>query len=585
MSSSSAPDSHRCPRRVCGDLARSAIALLAGAVLTACVGSDPFYPGPARDDRYYARRDAERAHQLNRRARERYAAADLDGARADWFAALELDPGNEEARLFLGETQPEWDEVLAARDAEKAQEETGRRAAELLGAPVSITTDRPAPLSEFMRMLSLAAPEELQYSIAADTEATVTASFRDRPIQEVLTFVLDPLGMTWFMDEGGVIRVEDLLEARAIALDGPTYLRVQDLLDQGELQRLVWGSPDPPTRDSSLDLDFSSKSLLFVGSRQHARRLEEFLATLSLLEPSGGLETRAYKIRPEDGQKIKALLNGILGAEDSASAVDPPSRVFTDGSDLILRASREDIEKAEELLLGKDLIGDPPGSDLTLMNFSLVPRGFEAPDSEQTRTFTARVVEAVETLLYASEGRSAAEREGRRLWFDSATLQLTVVDTHERIAMVADYLDTLPELRSGRNSKVIPLEYGRAEDIAEAAGDALGPDVRVRGGTAGDEIMPRLDRGDEIEFRGLRVRLMRVEENNVNDRRDDEAELLLTLGRDISNINLRELDRTIFNDYELTAEEIRPSAGQRSGGRNPNPGDGTATIRIRYLKP
>src|SRR5690606_14302623 len=84
-------------------------------------------------------------------------------------------------------------------------------------------------------------------------------------------------------------------------------------------------------------------------------------------------------------------------------------------------------------------------------------------------------------------------------------------------------------------------------------------------------------RGDEFTFRDLRIRVVRIEENNEDDRLDDSVELNIITGTNSSNITLRELDTTFFENYELTAEDIQPT------GNEDRPGEGVARILVRYV--
>jgi molybdopterin/thiamine biosynthesis adenylyltransferase len=134
-----------------------------------------------------------------------------------------------------------------------------------------------------------------------------------------------------------------------------------------------------------------------------------------------------YKIRPEDAQKIQALISTLIQI-DSQSPLALQRKVFTQGDDLIIHDTPENLTKIEELLLDKKFIQRLTNEEITIANFSLVPRDVEEIQSDYINDMTGRIVEAIETFLYSQEGAQKASAEGRRLWFDESTLQLTIVD-------------------------------------------------------------------------------------------------------------------------------------------------------------
>ena len=69
----------------------------------------------------------------------------------------------------------------------------------------------------------------------------------------------------------------------------------------------------------------------------------------------------------------------------------------------------------------------------------------------------------------------------------------------------------------------------------------------------------RLRRGEEFTFAGLRIRLLRVDEQNPNDRKDDIAEFSIISGTRVQHIRLDELTTIFIDNIEITAEEVQPS--------------------------
>ncbi|MBI3737393.1 hypothetical protein HY256_12885, partial [Candidatus Sumerlaeota bacterium] len=494
------------------------------------------------------------------------------------------------ATTYLQETQAEYDRYLADK---KAQEEAAARrkvAQDLLNSPVTISTDRPTPLSEFMRIISFSTPSEIQYYIADGAQADVFVNFVDKPLKEVLDTVLVPRGLSWSIDDKNVITIKPELYPRTYNLTTDQLNKVRSLLDSGDLQKIIWGQAEAPAKGVEMTIDERQRVFLVVGSKLHIQKIDDFMATLET-SAVPDLETQVYKIRPEDGPKIKALINALIAA-DKSTPFGLERKIFIDGADLIIRDTPENITKIEELLLDEKFIQDLRDEKLDIANFSLVPRDVENQNSEQMLVFTNRIVEAIETFLYAKDGKRSAQAEGRRLWFDQSTLQLTIVDLPSNIAKVGKYIESLPELRQKRMQKVIFLEHAVAEEMASELGEVLGITTGTGGkaGAKGEQTVKKLRRGDEFTFHDLRVRLIRVEEGDPNDRNDDECELQLNTGTQSSNITLRELDTVYFEDYEITAEDVQPAGGGSSttsaaGGGKTNRGEGSARIMIRYVEP
>jgi Flp pilus assembly secretin CpaC len=154
---------------------------------------------------------------------------------------------------------------------------------------------------------------------------------------------------------------------------------------------------------------------------------------------------------------------------------------------------------------------------------------------------------------------------------------MTIIDTPTNLARVGNYLNSLPELRRRRQQQVVFLEHAVAESLASDLVSILGLRGALAGVETGETVVRRLRRGEEFTFRDLRIRAVRMDENDVNDRLDDSVELNIISGTQSSNINLRELDTTFYENYEITAQDIQATDSTQ------NPGEGVARILIRYV--
>jgi type II secretory pathway component GspD/PulD (secretin)/putative hemolysin len=515
---------------------------------------------------------------LYRRAQEAYDRGDLRQARELWAQMLEIEPGNAVAETWLEETE-EAMQRLAADEAEHAEYEMRQEEARvLLDAPVSITTERMITLQEFMHSLSLTTPVELQFNISAGADSLVTVNYYNLPLREVLDNILKPRGLDWSIDENNVITISPALVTGTYTLSPSQRQQTRALLDAGRLQQIIWGQIDKPYEQVDITLDEHKNVLMVTGSKVHIDRIESFLEALTEDVTSPAPEVRIYKINPDDGARIKSLVNSLIAASETPSGrispFDVERKIFIDGEDLIIRDTPENMRKVEDLLVDHEFIDKLRDEKLDIASFSLVPRDWDKVDEE----FIANVVEMIEAFLYAREGKMAAESEGRRLMFDSANLNLTVIDTPTRTNQVGEYLDQLPQFRRESLQKIVSLEYAIAEEMTSNLENILGLSSGGRaGGLGGKEVMLLLSRGDERQLPGGgKLRLVRVEVGGGGDRSDDTAEFALNTGSQSSSVQLRELDTQYIDEYELTAEDIYPSHGM--------PGEGRARIRVRLVQ-
>ncbi|GEM_PF-2020021 len=584
------PDASASARRGAVDVAQAAQDQPPAAALPAAAS-----PEGARSERQARLERAQRLNELFERARRQYNGGDIVAARQTWEEMLRIDPTEKRAQVYLENTKAEFERFQADVEAQRAARERARAREELLNSPVTVITDRVLSLSEFMRQLSFSTITEIRYYIADGAETEIFASLTDMPLREVLDRVLTPKGLAWDIDANNLITIRTNLRSRTFNLTTDQMNKLRSLKDTGELQRVIWGQPEPPVRGAELTIDERQRILLVVGSQLHIEKITDFLDHLETAV-SPELETRFYKIRPDDADRIRVLIDALITASQ-ATPLDLERKLFIDGSDLIIRDTPENIVKIEELLLDQQFINNLRDERLELQNWSLIPRDVDTRQTDEIAAFTGRVVEAIRTFLYAREGVDAARREGRNLWFDPATLQLTVVDTPTNIERVGRFVDSLPELRQRRLQKIVFLKQAVADDLANELANILGLERPTGvGGRGGETVTKRLTRGDSFEFRDLRVRLVRVEEGDPTDRYDDQVELSVITGTQSNTVNLRELETIFLDNYEITAERVQPTGGQgqttgggggggAGGGQGGRRGEGSATIVIRYIEP
>ncbi len=518
---------------------------------------------------------AARINALLKEAQIAYRNKDLAKARECWTKTLELDAANKDAKTWIEMTEEAWGAYQKGVSDQVRQKEMAAKSEKLLSAPIRIATEREIPLSDFMYLLSNTTPVELEYYIAQGADVPVMANFVDKSLQSILDTILPPKGLTWTIDNNNVITIEQKIETRTFKLSPIQLNQVRALLDSGVLQQTVWGQATAPSAQVEMKVDDRTNLLIVSGSGMHIQRVESFLKGIPE-NVTSTLDTRFYKIRPEDAQKIQALISTLIQT-DQSNPLTLERKVFAQGDDLFIRDTPENLTKIEELLLDRKFIQKLTNEELQIANYSLVPRDVDQIQADYITDMTGRIIEAIETFLYAQEGAQKASSEGRRLWFDESTLQLTIVDYPTNLDQVRKYIDSLPELRKGAQQDVVYLQYAEADTLAPSLERILNLTSGIGGsGGSGQQTRFTLRRGESKEFQGATIRLQRVEQNDVQDRNDDTAQVTINVpGMGPQQGTVQEFETQTIGDYEVTAENVLPSSGIN--------GDGQATLSVRYI--
>lgn len=500
---------------------------------------------------------------------------DLRAAREIMGEILLIDPQDSRAQTFLDTTAEEWEARLGD---ERALAEASLRETEgeqKLNSSITIETKRPTPLADFLNNLSFISG--INFAVADGVEASVTGKFTDQPLKDVLDTVLGPNGLKWERTGGDIIVVSSDLQSQPFSLKPETMDSVKALMESGQLQKMVW-PPDgvPAIKGQELTLDERSGLLLATDSRDNLQRLEGMLAGLS---DSGmvGLTTSIYKIDPKKGEKVKALLEAILGTQ-SESPEDLNRKIIVDEGDLIVYASQRDIAKVEELLKDENLIEKIAARKLQLQKFSLMPKQPLQMDKDLAEAFFRNVEEQIRIFLYSQTGQTLAAKDGRKMWADPATMQITLTDFPENLELVGEFISSLEQLEQRQEFKVIYVKNKLADDMAAELQNLFGLTSPLEMGPTGPVyiVTKNLRRDQDYKFRDLTLRVRRVNENDLADDRDDSVEVLARTGTYSETLTLQEYDSQFIGDYEVVAEEITPSG---------TPGEGRATIQIRYIPP
>jgi len=534
--------------------------------LRAAKGFDPLDPAEEKQARI---------RELIAQGMAAYRKNDIETAVARWREVLLLDPSNRRASAFLKEVKPEYDRLQAEkrrrRQAEQAEEQARRK----LDEKITIEVKEGTKLRDFLNTLSFVSG--INFVVVQGADATVAAKFEDKPLREILDAVLLPNGLNW-TQKGDIVTIAPDLRPRVFLLDSDTFLKVKRLYETNELQKLLWSSENPPTRGVELQLDDSRSAVILKDSPSNIAKLESLLAQLRRA-PAPKLTTRIYSVRSDLADNVKTLVEAMLKSE-SKTPFESQRRVIVakheGGAELIVKGTEDNVRKVEQLLSDRNFLKRLSEEDIEVYTVNLTPRDIFKANPEQVETFARNIKEVVETMLYHDKGMAQARAEGRRLWFDPATLQLTITDSPSNIRKVAEFIQSLPQLEPKRRSKIIFLEYANAGDLASQIEEILGigPGVAAGGAAAGNEATFTLRVEDERTFRDLNVRLTRVNENDPIDDNDDSCELVVrTSTAQSSDLTIDEYHSETFEDYEILVEDVKPS---------PTPGEGRVKIRVTY---
>lgn len=496
----------------------------------------------------------------------------LSSARDRWREALKEDPDWKKPQSFLEETEAEYNALLAREENSRRFDEAEAAAQEKLQTLISTSTIEPKPLADFLGDLKILSG--IDFVITGGVEARVEAAFEDKTLREVLDTVLLPIGLKWDREPGkDIVVVTPDLRTQIFPLTTDQLANVDTLLQNGTLGRLLYG----PRGQRALDgqevyADARQNVVVITDSPRNIDKFAQFIETLKTSSPQS-LIFKSYSIQGDKAPQVKSLLSAVLSVDDKAP-YNPERRLIVDGDTLIIKDTSENIAKAEQLLQDKNFLGKFYSDKLTVATFNLTPVIEFDENPDLARAFGEQIRNVVETLLYSQEGRTKAEREGRRLWWDPATLQLTVTDYPDNITSVQRFIEALPQIATKRRSKIYFLDWATAGDLSSQIQEFLGQAASTGSTNDGASMTRSVSRDDEFEFRDAVFRVSRIDENDVNDESDDEIELVARTGTTSTDVRIREFRSQFVEDYEIVADDISPSS---------TPGEGRARITVRFV--
>ena len=531
------------------------------------------------------RREAERREREEQRARrtqaeqayregvQLYERGELARARQRWVDAKEIDPTFLRPDVYLEETEEEYNRLLARQAEKDAFEQAEARALERMDTLVSFSTFEPTRLSEFLQNLRLLSG--IDFVIAGEVRANVEAAFEDEPLRNVLDRTLTPIGLRWEREPGTrTVTITPDLRTEVFPVTPEIINTVEILIEDGVIPRLLYGpGGEPILQGQEVFTDSRQNVIVMTDSESNLQKFRRFLEGIRE-RPAAQLVIDTYEIDERKAPEIKALLSAILAVDDP-TPFHADRRLIVEGSTLVIKDTPENIERAREILQDQNFLKRFVDDEITVATFNLTPIVEFEENPDLVRSFADQVRQVVETLLYQREGRSAAERQGRRMWYDPATLQLTITDFPDRIAVVESYIDRLPQLARRRRSEIIFLDWANAGElvgqIEQFLGIAAAPMVGAPG--AEQETTRTMRTEDSFQFAGANFRVIRVNENTFDDESDNSVELVVRTATTSQEVTIQNWRSEFVDDYEIVAEDIRPGT---------QPGQGRARLTFRY---
>lgn len=543
----------------------------------ACLCGITFGVAAAGQDAMRESLKRQRVAELMKEGMTAYRNSDIETAAARWREVLLIDPENDRARIYLKEISTELARVEQERaqdeEATKREEEARRK----LDEKVSVELREGIRLRELLNTLSFISG--LNFVIVEGADVSIAAKFENTPVREILDTALEPSGLSWSR-KGNIVTVSPQIRTRVFSVDSDLFLKLRRLYDAGELQRILWNADAPPLEAVRLTLDDRQSAVILNDSPANVEKLENLIAELRHA-PVPRLATRIYSVRSDVGQDVKVLVEAMLRTH-ADTAIDLNRRVILaehgEATDLIVRDTESNLRFVEDLLTDRAFLRHLENDELEVYTTNLTPRDVFEADQESVESFGQDIKEVIETILYHEDGIEAARAQGRRLWYDAPTLQLTITDYPSNIRKVSEFVQSLPQLEPKSRSKIIFLEYALASEVVSKLEDILG--ISRTGGAAaggaGTEASFSLRVEDERIFNNdLSIRLVRVDENTYGDDNDDSCELVVrTRTAQSSDLTITEYRSEVFEEYEIYVEEVDPS---------PTPGEGRVRLRVSYL--
>jgi len=459
-----------------------------------------------------ARKMAE-AESLFAEAKAAYLAGDVLGAVETWKKVLEIKTDHAPTLEYLKQTEAEY--AAGLQEKERQELEQARRAEieALLNQNVPLLDLKDTDIDNVLSLLGTISGFNI---IATEgVEGIITVNIRNKTVGEALEMILIPNGFKYTISEKD-ITVSTNFVTNILPLSAEAYRKIEKILEDPtsledptqELRRIIYGEVGISTiPGKDLRLNPNTRSLIVTDTEDNLAKVRAFLQDIpEFVEAEEPLESRHYKLDPDSAQQVYKLIElqlyGELGRR-SLSADDPRLLVLEEDTFiLIVKDTVDRLKEVEATLNNQSLLERLKREELVAKEFRVAlepeppaggPRTEWLYRNEQKVQF---VVDVLEQMLYAYEGREEAIAKGRRIFRRSQyNLEedgtITVVDTPENIKKVDNFLSQ--SQRRGTIVEPIPIKHADINAMLNLLNRVTGR-VRTTSQEGGGQVDDSFDR-------------------------------------------------------------------------------------------
>lgn len=404
-----------------------------------------------------------------------------------WNQTLEINPDHQLAQTYLTNTQFEYEQALAARQAAEAMAAEEAEYEKKLDQVIPQYSTAGASLDIKNVLSTLSNLSGLNMVMGENLEGKVAFDFQNTTVRQVLNHIQKQYGFVWkrvkdtiYVERGFETRVFPLTEGQFKTLDA-ILLDPSILEDSSKNLRTILYGPGEEFNvpGKQLYLNRNTHSLMVTDTKENLRKVEAFLSDMPVIgaDFKRPVETRTYVLDKEIAREIYEIIKLVLyQGQGSRDITDTSRQLYLEpqSSVLIVIDYPENIQKVEEILSQQQVTQQIKEGDLVAKQFQVTDID-DVEDTPEALTRRQEFVEAIaniiEQMLYGAGTREEARLQGRMIVPNPFRGTIDVVDTRQNIARVEDYLNTV----RGEASQDIfiesyPIMHVTVFDIADALG-------------------------------------------------------------------------------------------------------------------
>jgi type II secretion system protein D len=319
-------------------------------------------------------------------------------------------------------------------------------------------------------------PVDIQADAATNT---LVVSAHPELLEEIERIVLELNTAPQLDADGREIRIFPLKFARATELAST----IDEMFPEPPTPRDRFGRPIPALqgqREVVVRADAATNSLIVDAPAKRMAGFEQIVQSLDQQRPDAQVELRTYRVENADLNAVKATIEdlarrgalGTLGQAPVSVTTEPASR------SLIVSGPSGAFDRIDAVLAQVDGSMDRPESSLRLY-------ALEHTRAERLAELLAPMLESrLRESLADSGGLTDMAGELIDVAADAASNTIILSappEVHDAAQQLIDALDTEASAAGRTTTRVVPLTYGDAQDVARAINSAL-PGLDLRGG-------------------------------------------------------------------------------------------------------